>query len=355
MRPDSRVVCIREVQRSLKQSVKKLIEDRIHALSVEHLFDAKEAEIRSATGSGVILFEGMQDHTAESIKSLEGIDIAWVEEAQNLSQRSLDMLRPTIRKEGSEIWFSWNPRHATDPVDAFLRGPNPPPDAIVVKVGYEDNPWLPETLKVEIAYDRRRDPDKFAHVWSGGYERHSEVRVFKNWRIEDFDTPEGAVFYCGADWGYSVDPSVLIRCFLASNKKTLYLDYEAYKIGVEVDDLPAHFDLVPDSRALVIVADSARPETISYMKRHGFPRMERSLKGKASVKEGVIFLQSYDIVVHPRCKHTIDELTSYSYVVDKLTGMVTNVLADNDNHVIDSLRYAVERLRKGAVEGTWGR
>ena len=136
---------------------------------------------------------------------------------------------------------------------------------------------------------------------------------------------------------------MLVRCYVVGRK--LYIDREAYRIGVEIDHLPQLFDTVPGARDWVITADSARPETISYLQRHGFPKMVAAVKGKDSVKEGVIFLQNYDIVVHPRCVHTIDELTMYSFKTDALTGIVTPVLEDKKNHVIDSLRYAVERLR----------
>jgi phage terminase large subunit len=354
MEPGTRAVCIREIQLSLKQSVKRLLDDKIKDFGVTYAFRSLETHIETP-GDGIIIFQGMQSHNADTIKSLEAYNIAWVEEAQSFSQRSLDLLRPTLREEDSELWFTWNPRNPTDPVDNFLRGTPAPPNSVVRRVSWQDNPFFPKVLRTEMEWDRRRDPDKYLHVWDGGYERNSESRVFKNWRVEEFETPANAILYCGGDWGFSVDPAVLVRCFLDQNRKTLYVDHEAYQVGVEIDHLPTLFDRVPAARELVIVADSARPETISYMKRHGFPRMEKSLKGKDSVKEGVIFLQGYDIVVHPRCTHTIDELTMYSYKTDKLTGMVTNVLEDKKNHVIDSLRYAVERLRKATAEGTWGR
>src|SRR5574343_941231 len=185
LNPGTRWACIREVQKSLEQSVKRLLEDKIDALGVGHLFNIKQFEIETP-GGGLIIFQGMQNHTADSIKSLEGFDGAWVEEAQSLSQRSLDLLRPTIREAGSELWFSWNPSSASDPVDVLLRGDNPPPDAIVVQANYQDNPWFPDVLRAEMEYDRGRDPDKYAHVWLGGYQANSEARVVKNWRIEEF-------------------------------------------------------------------------------------------------------------------------------------------------------------------------
>lgn len=340
-------VCVREVQKSLAQSVKKLLELKIEALGVGQLFDIKQDYIVTPHG-GRIIFQGMQNHTADTIKSLEGYDIAWVEEAQTLSQRSLDLLRPTIRKEGSELWFSWNPNSEKDPVDVLLRGESAPPGAIIVQANYRDNPWLPSVLLMEVAYDQKRDPDKFAHVWLGGYQRNSEARVFRNWTVDDFEAPTGATFRLGADWGFSVDPSVLVRCHL--DGRTLYVDHEAYMVGCEIDMLPDLFDRVPESRKWFITADSARPETISYMRKHGYPKINAAIKGAKSLEEGVEFLKSFDIVVHSRCTHLIDELTMYSYEVDALTGQVMPKLKDKDNHVIDALRYACEGVRKATKQ-----
>ena len=349
------IVCVREIQRTLDQSVKKLLEQKIETHNLGGYFDIQDRKIvtRPVTGgNGVVIFEGMQDHNADSIKSLEGYDRAWVEEAQSLSQRSLDLLRPTIRKPESELWFSWNPRHETDPVDALLRGDNPPPDAIVVRANYSDNPWLPRVLLDELEYDKRRDPDKYAHVWLGGYQKNSQARVFRNWKVEDFRTEEGVIFRLGADWGFAVDPSVLVRCY--AKGRVLYVDHEAYMVGCEIDQLPDLFMRVPEAEKWTITADSARPETISYMQRHGFPRLTAAIKGPKSLEEGVEFLKSMDIVVHPRCKHVIDELTSYSYETDKLTGAVLPRLADRDNHTIDALRYACEGVRRaGASDKEW--
>ena len=169
MRPGSRGVCIREVQKSLKESAKRLIEDKISALGVSAHFDPQNDQIKTP-GGGVILFQGMQDHTAETIKSLEGFDWAWVEEAQTLSEKSLELLRPTIRASGSEIWFSWNPRSANDPVDKFLRGAHPPENSIVLKANYSDNPFFPKELEEERAHDEKHNRDRYAHIWLGEYE-----------------------------------------------------------------------------------------------------------------------------------------------------------------------------------------
>ncbi len=344
------IVCLREIQKSLKFSVKKLVETKIESMNAGAYFEVQNEQIKSKHG-GNIIFQGMQDHTSDSIKSLEGFGIAWFEEAQSASQRSLDLLRPTIRAPGSELWFSWNPNHETDPIDVLLRGDNPPPSSSIVRANYADNPWLPVELLHEMEYDRKRDPEKYAHIWLGEYQRNSEARVFKNWKVEEFERPAGTTFRLGADWGFSVDPSVLVRCSI--DGRTLYVDYEAWQIGCEINNMPELFMSVPDAEKYQITADSARPETISYMVKHGFPRMHSAVKGAKSLEEGVEFLRSFDIVVHPRCTHAIDELTMYSYKRDPLTGVVVPVLEDKNNHVIDALRYACEGARRTLRGKEW--
>lgn len=339
-----RSVCVREIQKSLNQSVKRLLEMKIQDMNAGAYFEVQDAVIKSKKADGMIIFQGMQNHTADSIKSLEGYDCAWVEEAQSLSQTSLDLLRPTIRKPGSELHFTWNPSQSNDPVDFLLRGPTPPKDATVIKVNYTDNPWFPNVLRDEMEYDKRRDPDKYQHVWMGEYLRNSQSRVFRNWKIEDFEAPADAIHRLGADWGFSVDPTVLVRCHIIG--RTLYIDYEAYMIGCEIVNTPELFLQVPEAEKWPIVADSARPETISHMRKNGFPKIMGAVKGPRSLEEGIEFLKNYDIVVHPRCLHTIDELTLYSYKTDPLTGKILPVLEDKKNHVIDALRYACEGVRR---------
>lgn len=342
--PNQSSVCVREIQLSLNQSVKRLLENKVQDLNVGSYFEVQDKMIKSRRGTGLIIFQGMQNHTADSIKSLEGYDRAWVEEAQSLSQHSLDLLRPTIRKPGSELWFSWNPRNAADPVDLLLRNENPPPGTVVVQVNFSDNPWFPDVLREEMEYDRSRDPDKYAHVWLGGYLQNSEARVFKNWKVEEFETPTNATLRFGADWGFASDPTVLVRCYIDGRR--LYIDYEAYMVGCEIVNIPDLFMTVPEAERWPITADSARPETISHVKKHGFPRIMAAVKGPKSLEDGIEWLKSFEIIVHPRCKHTIDELSLYSYKVDKVTEKVLPLLEDKQNHVIDALRYACEGLRR---------
>ena len=341
-----RIACLRETQTSLEDSVKRLLSDKIKALGVESLFVEKEFEIIGPNDS-LFIFKGLQRHTAGALKSLEGFTRGWVEEAQYISQRSLDVLTPTFRKS-SQMIFTWNPYQPTDPVEQLFAVAGTDPDFALIDVTFRDNPWFPDELRRDMLRDQSRDPEKYAHVWLGSYIRNSEARVFKNWRVEEFETPAKAEFWHGADWGFSVDPTVLIRCRIDGRK--LYVDQEVYKVGCEIDDTPALFDKVDGARGWTIRADAARPETISYMKRNGYPKIVAARKGPGSVEEGVTFLQSFDIVVHPRCRHTIDELTHYAYKVDAKTGDVLPVLEDRKNHVIDALRYAVEGLRRAPAQ-----
>ena len=168
-----RAVCIREVQKTLKESAKKLIEDKIVALGVGKDFRVFEEKIQTP-GDGIISFTGMADHTAESIKSLEGYDRAWWEEAQTASQRSIKLLRPTIRKDNSELWWSWNPRYPTDPVEILLLQ-SPPPGTVVVESNWRDNPWFPGVLKDEREHDHATlSPEEYEHIWEGKHEQVGE-------------------------------------------------------------------------------------------------------------------------------------------------------------------------------------
>lgn len=345
--PGFRLVCVREVQRSIADSVKQLIEDKIDGYGLTGFFEITESEIRGLNGSKII-FRGMQNHTAASIKSLEGFDVAWVEEAQTISAKSLELLTPTIRKSGSEIWASWNPENPDDPIDVLLRK-DPPESAIVKSVNWNDNPWFPPELSGDMERDRKRDPDKYAHVWGGEYRGLSEARVFRNWREGELDPPENVVWFYGADWGFANDETAGVRCCVLDDT-TLYIDYEVYELGVATEALPNLFNSLPGAVRWPMRGDNARPETIDYMRRHGFPKIRACKKGKGSVEDGVSFIQGMDVVIHPRCANTVREFKSYAYKTDKQTGEILPAIEDKNNHAIDALRYAVEGLhRKGKI------
>ena len=337
-----RIVCGREFQNSTRDSVKQLIEDKIKSTGLESSFQVLETEIRSALG-GKFTFIGMA-RNPDAVKSLEGADWFWGEEANRFSRRSLSIIRPTIRKPGSRMVWSWNPDKETDPIDEMFRGGDPPPNSIVQEVNWMDNPFFPAELRAEMEHDYKRDPEMAGHVWGGKYRTQSQATVFRNWRVEEFETPANAVHRFGADWGFANDPTVIIRAHIVGRE--IRIDHCEAGVGVEIDATPAMFDKVPHARRWPICADSARPETISYMRRAGF-KMVSAVKGPGSIEEGVRFLKAYDIVVHPRCDALLrQELENYSYKVDPLTEQVLPILEDRYNNTIDALRYACEVVRK---------
>jgi phage terminase large subunit len=337
-----RVLCTREFQASIADSVHALLSDQIPSMGIDSFYDVKRDSIVGANGS-IFIFAGIR-RDPKKVKSTEGVDIAWVEEADTISNESLDLLIPTIRKPGSEIWFTFNPDSPDDPVyTRFVKTERP--DAIVRKVNWNDNPWFPDVLRREMEWDRAHDTDKWLHVWQGEPRTASNAQVFGGrWRVESVDPPEDAQFYHGADWGFSTDPTALVRMWIQD--ATLCVDHEAYGVGVDISDTPELFDRVPTARRWKIIADSARPETISHMRKAGFD-ITGAKKGKGSVEDGIEFIKSFhEIVVHPRCKHAIDELKMYSYKLDRLTGEPTPVLEDKHNHIIDAMRYGLEPLMK---------
>jgi phage terminase large subunit len=342
-------VCIREIQKSLKFSAKKLIGDKIRALGVSHLFRITEAEIRRIGGEGICIFQGMQDHTAESIKSLEGFKIAWCEESQSLSSRSIELLLPTIiRSKDAQVWFSWNPNQDDDPVDKLLVE-NYPASAIVVHVNFTENIFCPEATKELAADHLKYDPETYDHVWLGGYNTKSDDQVLSGkWRVDEFEpTEDWDGPYFGADWGFSTDPNTLMELYISDN--TLYVYTEVYGHGIEIDDTPAFFDRNPRAKTHTIRADCARPEIISYMQKHGYPKVEAAKKWPGSVEDGISKLRSFkEIVIHVQCKHTQEEARLWKYKRDRLTGDVLPILIDKHDHCFDGSRYAIGPLIKGA-------
>ena len=266
------------------------------------------------------------------------------EEAQTISEESWSVLIPTIRKAGSEIWVTFNPLLADDPTTKrFIE--NPPPEAYVRKVNFDENPYFPPELRAQMEWDKRNDYENYLHVWEGYPRTISDAQIFKGRFVvdefpEDLAEKADRLFY-GADFGFARDPSTLVRCFIF--EKRLYIDYEAYGTGVEIDELPALYESVPGARKWPIKADAARPETISYLRsRCGF-QISAAAKWQGSVEDGIAYLKSFDkIVIHPRCKHAAEEFKLYSYKVDKVTNEVLPVIVDKNNHVIDAIRYALD-------------
>lgn len=348
-----RILCTREVQNSIKDSVHKLLKDQIEMLGLNPWFRITNESITSASGSE-FLFKGLRFDPL-GIKSTEGVDICWVEEAQSVSSDSWAILIPTIRKEGSEIWVTFNPGEESDPTyQRFIV--NPPDDSITVEVNYYDNPYLPETLRKEMEYCKRVDYDAYEHIWLGKPKSISDSVIFRNrYRVEAFPDDlwqQADRLFFGADFGFANDPSTLIRMFMIGTR--LYIEYEAYGVGVELDEMPQFYDSIPDVRNWPIKGDNSRPETISYIGRQGFG-IDAAAKWKGSVEDGVTYLKGFEeIIIHERCKHTADEFRHYSYKVDKKTGDILPIIVDKFNHCIDAIRYGLDGyITSSDSLGTW--
>ncbi len=338
-----RILCAREYQASIRDSVHRVLADQVTRLGLDNFYTIQESAILGANGTE-FLFKGLRRDIAQ-IKSTEGIDICWVEEAEAVSDTSWRTLIPTIRKDSSEIWVTFNPAMESD--STYQRYIVKTPErAIVRKVSYKDNPWFPAVLKQEAEALLRADPEAYEHVWGGKPWARSDAQVLAGkWRVMEF-TPDKSWQgpYFGADWGFSHDPSVLIKCYTHDNR--LYLDSEAGGVQLDSDALARAFDSVPDARAFVIRADSARPETIAEMRKRGF-KTEAAPKWSGSVQDGIQHLRSYtDIVIHPRCKRAIEEARLWRYKTDARTDEVLPHLVSGNDHVWDAVRYALSPLIK---------
>lgn len=336
-----RILCAREFQSSIRDSVHRLLSDQIERMGLSASFEILTQEIRSITGS-LFIFEGLK-HNITTIRSMEGIDICWVEEAEKVSHRSWEVLIPTIRADDSEIWASFNPDDEYDPTyQRFVV--SPPPGAIVKRVGWRDNPWLPEKLRREKDYLYRVDPSAADHVWGGEFRTLADAQVLNGkWIVEAFEPGAGWNGpYFGADWGFSVDPTTLVKCWINGNN--LYIEAEAYGVGVEIKELSAHFDSVAGARLHVIRADAARPELIKHMAGEGF-KITAAKKWPGSVEDGITFLRSFEkIVINPECRHAAQEAKLWRYKVDKLTDDVLPILKPGNEHTWDAVRYGLQPL-----------
>jgi phage terminase large subunit len=257
-----------------------------------------------------------------------------------------------VRREHSEIWLAFNTGLADDPVyEKFVS--SPPDSAIVVKTSYADNPWFPAVLDAERRYLERVDPDSHANIWLGNCRAYSDAVIFKGkYVVEDF-TPQETWSgpYHGCDFGFSDDPCAAVRCYV--DGPTLYISHEFWGLHVELDQLAAAIErAIPGARQHRLLCDCSRPESISYLAHHGHPNAMAAPKWPGSVLDGIAFLRAFErIVVHPRCTHMLDELRTYSFKIDKLTGQPLTEPEDKGNHLADSLRYSLSELIQGRGAG----
>lgn len=344
MESEKRIVCTRMYQTSIAQSVHKLLCDVIKRLGLREDFRITDTYITCRSTGSTIVFKGLAINPDE-IKSFEGADICWVEEAQNVSREIWRILLPTIRKEGAEVLISFNPdMHDDATYQDFVI--NPKPNSIVIKANYDANPYFTKRLRDEMEHCKSIDFAEYENIWLGEPRTFSEAQVFKGrYEVKDFETPEGVKFMFGADWGFARDPSTLIRCYTIGN--VLYVDRELYKVGVELDALPDFYNEMEGLQKRDIFADSSRPETIHFMRKRGF-RIRPAKKWGGSIMDGIAILKGFEkIIIHSRCVHTAKEFRLYSYQVNKSNGEIFPKLTDAHNHCIDAIRYALDKFIRG--------
>ena len=343
MQKPLRILCTREFQNSIKESVFKLLEDQIDRMGLNGYFRITNTEITNNIGSQFI-FTGLHNNVTK-IKSMEGIDIVWCEEAETISEYSWSILIPTIRKPGSEIWISFNPFQEEDPTyQRFIA--NTPPNTFVQKLSWQDNPWLSAEVLAEKDYLKEVDYDSYLYVWEGEFLKRSKSQIF--WHkceiAEVNPKPEWEGPYYGLDWGFSTDPLRMVKCYV--HDSNLYIKLEVDGVHTDIPQIP-HIINNADSRAKMykIRADNSRPELLSYLRQMGFDKITACKKGAGSIEIGIDFIRSFrKIIIDPSCVHTIEEAKLYKYKVDKHTGEVLPEVVDKFNHSWDAIRYALEPL-----------
>ena len=341
-----KVLCTRELQNSIADSVYSLLKNKIVDMKLDFFFTVYKDRIVGNNGSEFI-FKGIHNNVSE-IKSMENISIAWLEESQSLSRESIDVIVPTIRAPGSILIFTFNPYKDNDPI--YMEMKNATEDDLVIKANYSDNPWFPEELRLEMERDKKNDYPKYLWVWEGECLGLSDAQIFRGkYVVENFETPKNADFHFGADWGFANDPTTLVRSFIVGND--LYIDMCAGKVGCDLEDTPSLFNEVQGSSIYPIYADSARPETISFMRSKHY-NVIAAEKWNGSVEDGIQYLRSFSCIhIHERCKAVAEEFDLYQYKVDRQTGEVLRIPVDKFNHYIDAIRYSLTVPMRSANNG----
>lgn len=346
MEKKRRILCTREIQRTIKDSVHKLLMDIIQSNEImSKYYIIKNDAIIGINGSEFI-FKGLR-HNPQEIKSTEGIDICWVEEAQSISKQSNDILTPTIRKPGSIIIYTYNPYSKKDVIyTEFIEKQRE--NVLFIKALYKDNPYLPDVLREEAEYDMKNDYLLYKHKWLGEILQQSNLYVFRDKvYVDEYDYKNNVtIVRYGVDWGFSADATAIVKVVIDEEENIIYIEQEAYALHCDIDKLPTLFSEIDGIHKGMIIADSARPDTIAYMRNKGFT-IRGSIKGAKSVYDGIMFLRSFSkIIIHPNCKNAIEEFTNYKYKADKITGEPLNDVQDGNDHTIDATRYAIEDLMR---------
>jgi phage terminase large subunit len=339
-----KIVCGREHQSSIRLSSKALLESRIEYYGLRDQFSITETSIIVRSNGSEFAFIGLAKNI-DNVRSMHDVNLWWMEESQRLSYKVLHTLLPTMRAEDCQGIWTFNPMRRDDPVDEYFRGPYRRPDAMVSDVlTYLDNPHFDKTsLAIEVETLRAANYQAFLHTWMGQYDERGDARVLKNFRIgyADGDPIDMPALYA-VDHGYSSDPCALLKIVPYTGNR-LFIDDERLVYKRSLDLLPellGSFVHNPDS---VIWADSARPDIIDYLTRHGFPNCIGAPKGKASIMAGIEKLQAFELIIAPRCEHFFAECHGYSWPTNPLTGVVIsgeNPIGGAD-HLLDCARYAL--------------
>lgn len=343
------ILCGREFMNSLEDSSMEEVKQAIRSVPwLDAYFEMGEKYIRTKNRRVSYVFVGLR-HNVDSLKSKARVLLAWVDEAESVSETAWMKLRPTVREAGSEVWCTWNPEKDGSPTDQRFRKAAPV-NAKIVEMNYTDNPWFPDVLEQERQDDRARlDDQTYAWIWEGAYRENSDAQILAGkYRVDEFEPQTGWDGpYFGIDWGFSQDPTAGVKLWIHDQR--LYVEHEASKVGLENDDI-AEFMIkrLPDIERHVVRADSARPETISHVKstgqgkRQALPKITAVQKWPGSVEDGIAHLRSYrEIVIHPRCTGTLKEARLYSYKTDRMSGDVLTTIVDANNHLLDAVRYAL--------------
>jgi len=336
----------REFLNSIKASSWQTFKDEIERQNLTSEFIVTDREIRHINGN-FLIFTGLR-HNVESIKSKEGLNLFFCDEARTLSQYSIDVVIPTIlRNKEPRLIFVYNPEEAGDPVHVMANAGMP--ESITIDMSIEDNPWASKDMYDERARAYREDPEKAEWIWGGQCIQRTNAQVFGGrYRIEDFELDENLPLYVGIDFGFAQDPTHIVCAHVVD--KTIYIPREAYGVGIEIDHIPDTLKKIGISSSQDIRCDSARPETISYLQRHGYPKAKAASKWPGSKQDGISVLRTYDIIIHPRCRNIAEQARLYRYKTDPITGDIKSEPEDKNDHGFDALRYALDPLIRNKIK-----
>jgi len=337
------------------------IRDSVHALFCRIIKDVKEYDyffnittthITNKTNGNEILFKGIRDYKADSIKSVENIGYLWLEEGSFISKYAWDIVEPTLREHGCELWITMNPQRETDFLynEFIVNGKkNYKEDLYIQQLNWYNNKHLSERTIASIIRKRETDFDTYMHVYGGQCLKNDNVLVFKKdfFVIQDFEEPQGIHPYYGLDFGWT-DASAGIRCYI--HEDNLYVTHEFKRSHVSVDLLGEELEKTlkdyKKNGKYILTADSSSPDLINLLSKYGYPA-KPAIKGRGSIEAGIAYIKTFKkCYVHPRCNEFLKEIYNLKYETDKYSGQIKDKIEDKNNHLVDSWRYSLEGCMK---------